>query len=271
MQKILLALSPSNMNREVIDFSCYLSKLAHTRITGVFLGAPHTAETVKRSLQMEHQRSVAHLAPDNNSLLAYAMVHFKEACICRDTDYLLHGDRCVTAEELVEESRFSDLMILPPGLSYNQDIETAPSALARAILTRAECPVILAPEAFDGIHEVVYTYNGNSASVYAIKQFTYLFPEFTKSNITILAVNSGHTGFPDEPALMEWIESHYTRVTYKSLSGDPVDQLILYLLSRRNALVVMGAYGRSAFSRLIRKSTADPLSGTLLHPIFIAH
>ncbi|HEU4610174.1 MAG TPA: universal stress protein, partial [Chitinophagaceae bacterium] len=58
---------------------------------------------------------------------------------------------------------------------------------------------------------------------------------------------------------------------YKHLSGDPVDQLIIYLLSRTNALVVMGAYGRGSFSRLIRKSTADPLSGTLLHPIFIGH
>ncbi len=37
MEKILLALDAVNLNTNAIDFACFIAKLTHSRLTGVFL------------------------------------------------------------------------------------------------------------------------------------------------------------------------------------------------------------------------------------------
>lgn len=271
MKRILLALNPENVNREAIDFACYLSKLAHTRVTGVFLKDDYTPATTTPVEAFVAEEWAAAADPAPKSLLAQALSHFKDACICREASYLIHQEQGITVDALIEASRFSDLLILPSGLSLEHEVEAAPSSLVKHVLSKADCPVILAQETFDGVDEIIFAYNGSKASVFAIKQFTYLFPEFRNSKATILAVNASSSTRADEAALMEWMGSHYHHIEYTFSHGDPADQLVSHLLSRNNALVVMGAYGRNSFSRFMKRSTAEPVSGTLFNPIFIAH
>jgi len=266
MKKILLPLDPVNIDREAIEFACYLSKMANTHVTGVFL------ETNQVSVVPE-THAIATEAEGNTmqeSLLIQATSRFINACVCRDTRYLLHKKNCITIKELIAESRFSDLIVLPPGLSLDAKRATAPSSLVRYILSHSECPVVLAPEDFDIMDEIVFTYNGSKASVFAIKQFTYLFPKLRKCKVVILAVNTADHVL-SVGSLMEWVESHYREAEYVCQQGEAADELMGYLLSHSNSFVVMGAYGRNAFSRLVKRSVADPLAGTLFNPIFITH
>jgi nucleotide-binding universal stress UspA family protein len=55
------------------------------------------------------------------------------------------------------------------------------------------------------------------------------------------------------------------------LKGDPSDELFGYLLERKNAIVVLGAYGRGILSRFLKPSHASLLLRTINLPIFIAH
>ena len=45
------------------------------------------------------------------------------------------------------------------------------------VLHDVACPVLLVPEKFDFPESVILAYDGSEESVYAIKQFAYLFPE----------------------------------------------------------------------------------------------
>ena len=54
-------------------------------------------------------------------------------------------------------------------------------------------------------------------------------------------------------------------------SGAVADQLFGYLIEKKNAIVVMGAYGRSMLSRFFKPSQARLIIRTINLPIFIAH
>jgi hypothetical protein len=107
--------------------------------------------------------------------------------------------------------------------------------------------------------------------MHAIKQFTYLFPEFRDFRIQLVQVEEKHKWQAGALLLTEWLNSHYPNLEYITLRGNPEDKLVNYLLPLNSAFVVMGALGRNFLSRFLRKSMADMIPGTIVNPIFIAH
>jgi nucleotide-binding universal stress UspA family protein len=71
--------------------------------------------------------------------------------------------------------------------------------------------------------------------------------------------------------MKEWLSAHYEDVEFVVLKGDASDELFGYLLDRKNAIVVLGAYGRGILSRFLKPSHARLLLRTINLPIFIAH
>ena len=55
------------------------------------------------------------------------------------------------------------------------------------------------------------------------------------------------------------------------LKGDASDELFGFLIDRKNAIVVLGAYGRGILSRFLKPSHASLVLRTINLPIFIAH
>jgi hypothetical protein len=47
---------------------------------------------------------------------------------------------------------------------------------------------VLAPAEFTGIDEIIFCYDASKSAVFAIKQFSYLFPEFSTKKLTVLEV-----------------------------------------------------------------------------------
>lgn len=147
-----------------------------------------------------------------------------------------------------------------------------PTEFEKDILKEAECPVIVAPQNFDGVDEIIFAYNSSKSAAFAIKQFTYLFPEFDDRKITVLQVNKeGEWADHDKYNLREWLQNRYSAIGFEAVKGDAEDKLFDYLLKRKNAFVVMGAYGRNSVSRFFKPSHADLLIKTITQPIFISH
>jgi hypothetical protein len=269
MKRILLALNPKKISNLALDFGCYLGKLSQTKVTGAFLEINKTPIGTNAPTGYELEAEVYHA--DNKSELKQAFNRFKEACLCRDADYSIGRGHSVSFEDLIEESRFADLLVLDPAISLDDEIAPAPSPMAKRILQYAECPVIFAPEQFDGVNMIVMTYDGSKAAMYAIKQFTYLFPEFRDFRIQLVQVEEKHKWQAGEELFTEWLNSHYLHLEYITLRGNPEDKLVSYLLPLNSALVVMGALGRNFISRFLRKSMAHKIPGTIVNPVFIAH
>jgi hypothetical protein len=216
MEKILLAIDAIRVNKSSLEFACYLARLTKSKVTGVFLenlvadekpvlkkayGRAYVNWEINEASQ-EYQNKVQLI--DNN------IRHFKESCIQQEVCFQLHRDRGVPETELLEETRFADILVADAALSFSKQYAGMPSTFVKDILSNAECPVIIAPERFEGIDEIVFTYNGSASSLFAIKQFTYLLPQLSTKKTTILQINeAGEWHDPEKYKFKEWLKNHY--------------------------------------------------------------
>lgn len=278
MEKILLAIDALNPDKNAFEFACYLGRLTKSKITGIFL--ENTVAEERAILKTLKGLSYFDWEVDEKSTEHKARIErieenirqFKDRCASVEAGFVWHRDRGIPASELALESRFADVLIIDAETSFKKNFEGVPTEFTREILKKSECPVILAPETFEAVQEIVFTYDGSASSVFAIKQFTYLFPQFKDKKVTIVkADESGQWQDPDKRKFSEWLHDHYADLHFEALKGGTEEALFDYLFKRQNMFLVMGAYGRNTISSFLRKSRADLLIKTTTQPIFIAH
>ena len=278
MEKILLALDGISVNQNAVDFACYLGRLSNSKITAAFL--ENLVANEKPVLEQAHGVSYMNWVVDKKSEEYKSKMEtveknislFKESCENRSVRYSIRREEGQPAKEILEDSRYADVLILDAETSFNKIFEGIPTEFVKEILKDSECPVIIAPESFDGIDEIVFTYNGTKSSMFAIKQFTYLFPQFDEKKITVVMVDD--EGLCDDNEIQkfkDWLSSHYSSIVFQVLKGNTEAELFGYLLKKKNIFIVMGAYGRSALSQLFKHSRADLLIKTITQAIFISH
>ncbi len=265
-------------DKNALEFACYLGNLTHSKVTGVFLEnllaedltGPGGKLAEAGSSQLTKRAGGPSPLEEKEVELNINM--FKDSCCERGILASVHRDRGVPAREIVRESRFADLVVIDAETSFNKRYEGAPTEFVRDVLKDAECPVVISPEEFEGVDEVVFAYDGGKASVFAIKQFIYLFPELSDRKLTIVQVNANEKeGEVNSYKFREWLKGHFKDIHFETLNGSEDDELFKYLFKKRNIFVVMGAYGRSEIARWFKRSHADRLIKTAITPIFIAH
>ncbi len=278
MKKILLGIDVINPDKNALDFACYLGRLTNSKVTGVFL--ENLVDEERPVLKQMEGIAYMDWEPDENSreyqkkmeLIEKHISFFKDGCLAREVNCSVHRDRGVPAREIIEESRFADIIVIDPETSFNKRYEGTPTEFVKDILKKAECPVIIAPQDFDAIDEIIFTYNSSASSVFAIKQFTYLFPQLQNKKVSIIQVNTkGEWHDPDKYEFKEWLKEHYTDFQFEAQKGDGDTKLFDYLFNRKNIMIIMGAYGRNAISQFFKRSHADLLINTITQPIFITH
>ncbi|HEY0678852.1 MAG TPA: universal stress protein [Chitinophagaceae bacterium] len=278
MEKILLVTDPSHLHANVLEFACYVSKLTRSKLIGLFLEHEihHVHPVMQSRLEVWQSDSVLAMPPPDNKIPPEAweqnIRQFRQFCENRGVNCTLHVDRGTPLAEVMIESRFADMLIVDPEMTFEDVSDGFPSAFIKEVLAKSECPVIIAPQSFDGIDEIVFAYDGSSSSVFAIKQFTYLFPQFTDKKITIFEADESHTPeITEKDKIHELIRMHYSTIAFQVMRGKASDELFGYLLNRKNAFVVLGAFGRNMLSGFFRRSVADLVIKTINLPVFIAH
>lgn len=278
MQKILLAIDALQLDHSALEFACYMSRLTNSRLTGIFLENLVAGE----KLMVKRMHGVTYLDWDiDESSLQYKeqlriiernMNLFRETCDRKGVRFNVHQDEGVPLREMVEESRFADLLIIDAATTFRKKIEGLPTDFVKDVLKDSECPVIIAPEKFEDIKEIVFAFSGDRSSAYAIKQFTYLLPQLDDKKITVLQVNdTGEWEENEKKVLQEWLQHHYSAVGFEVLRGKAEFELFTWLLKKENVLVVMGAFGRNTLSSLFKHSSAGMVLKSLDHPVFITH
>ncbi len=275
MKKILLALDAGHVDTELIHFACNIATLSHSTLTGYFLCEPKEEETViNMAFGMPYVETVAAHGPTalERKQLAYIQ-QFERTCAVRGIRcQILNNSSVNAAESIIEESRFADLVIVQASMSFGKVLEEAPTALVKQILAEAECPVLVAPLNQTGIEEIVFAYDGSRSAVFAIKQFTYLFPELADKKAIVMQVNKDDSlPVTDKEKLGKWLRAHYSGIGFQVLQGKPSEELYARLLGKQNTIVVMGAFGRSWLSSLFKPATAGLLLKAINLPFFITH
>ncbi|MBX7141759.1 MAG: universal stress protein [Chitinophagales bacterium] len=273
MKKILVAFDSSSFSAGALDYALNLLPRESTLIVGVFIedlsylgyvtlfGEDYFAFDTRVLDKMEKE---AEGKLDEN------MRTFEQKCKEASASYKIHLDKGVPANELVRESLFADLIIL--GYQTFFSSVSGEASILKDVLVDAECPVLVVPEQYKPVQSLVLTFDGKVASVYAIRQFTQLFPAFTKLPASMLHIAKGKEGEDDNSNLMkEYLSINYPNLSIQVATGSADEVIISNAESFMAPLVVMGAYGRSAFSRFFSKSTAAKLLKEKSWPVFAAH
>ena len=147
------------------------------------------------------------------------------------------------------------------------------SSLNNHFLSDSNCPVLIVPHHYSFFDQIVLCYDGSPSSVYAIKMFSYLFPEFGDLKTTVVTVNEQSSNHLKEGwNFKDLIRVHFKNSGYEVLKGHAEQELIDYLKkSGENSIVVMGAYGRNALSRLFHQSLSNRVIQEVNMPVFITH
>jgi len=104
-------------------------------------------------------------------------------------------------EDLVEDSRFADLIVCSSQLfaNSNKSYET--------IVRRLECPLLLMPEKSENLMMVdLFIFDGSMYSIQALKRFTYLFPERSSSELLLVDYSIQND---ESKHLTRWLSAHY--------------------------------------------------------------
>jgi hypothetical protein len=273
MQKILLVINAQNADTEAMSFACKIAASANAKLTALVVEdvyfdyiPPIGLEAPAYFATVPPQDTVA---ADKEQVIRL----FKEECKMKGVSSEVISDNGDPLQQVIFESRFADLLVIDPQVTVLGSEEQLPSPFVKEVLAKAECPVLLAPEKFEEVEEIDFCYDGSASSAFAIKQFTYLMPQFKSRKVRVLELspNSKEEYNEADRRIMEWLRANYASVCYHPLKGDAKDGLFTYFFMAKNKIIVMGAYGRSMLSNFFRKSSADILIRTVDLPLFITH
>jgi hypothetical protein len=279
MEKIILLTDALNFKAETLDFAGYISKLGKSKIVGVFVES-RTLEPVPSIKTMGGTAYVEEITADEAAHKADAdtiqknIATFKGGCIQREVMATVHHDKGNPLETIIDESRYADMIIADPSLSFTDD-RKVPSKFMMEIISRAECPVLIAPEYFEPLEEIVFAYDGSRSSVFAIKQFYYQLPKLADRRVIVLHINKeGNSNHKEYANFREWLDMHFPKVTFLELTGEPREVLFEYFMvqnEHNNQLLVTGAFGRNFLSTFFKPSAAELVLKAVDIPIFITH
>lgn len=276
MKKLLLAINAEKPDPQSLEFGIYLARLTASPLVGVFLedlpGSQPGVKFAYGSVYVETIGTAAESELTFKEKVAEENIHkFKATCEAQDVAFQIHRDQNLPLDELIAESRYADVIISSVQLFAATPLE-APAGLVKSLLVKSECPVVIAPHHTQPIDKILFAFDGSSSALFAIKQFTYLFPELSGANIMVLQADQEAIYNEEEKEkLFGYLKEHYRQINFKDLRGRPKDELFDYCLREVNAFLVMGAYGRSWLSNLFRTSTADLVLKLNNLPVFITH
>lgn len=278
MEKILIAVDGKSPAQSVLTFGCYLARLTRSSVTGIVLGDLQSeAKPVVRKM---YDGTYLQKEIDESSDSYQRKLTFIRQASAEFTRYYdNHGIHCVVhtdtgkpARDVIQETRFADLLLVDADTSFKKNKESIPTSFVKDVLALAECPVVIAPGRFDGIEKIVVAYDGSPSSMFALKHFTYLFPSLRTRQLTIVHVDeTGNHPLEHKKRLQEWLSHHYEHFDFEDLTGQAQTGLFQYLLKQKKVFIVFGAYGKHLLPGIFRHSTADLIIQTITQAIFIAH
>ena len=190
---------------------------------------------------------------------------FKDYC---EANKMAHAARTITEnylENINDETAFADYVLCDAHLDL--DLFSMPN-----FISSAHCPVLLIPTVVTSFNHVIFTFDGHMSSIHAMKQFAYLFSKNKNLQVSLVTVLPPHTDLMDYDTLVrEWITTHFPEAGIEILQGEVKSQLSAYINQHVNSMVVMGAFGRNALSKLFRESLVPAILKNTKAPLFISH
>jgi hypothetical protein len=275
MKKILLPFDGSHFSHGAFEFIKSLNVLAPVMVTGIFIPQFDYANLWSYAVTGNSKPVVADfpLDDDEGELVKENMEHFEEECVKNDILFRVHDDVFNSIlPELKKESRFSDVVVIGGEMFYKGVIDKHKFDHLRDALHAMECPAVVVPEHYNFPKANILAYDGSEASVFAIKQFAYIFPELAQNEtLLVYADNDNDKEIPSRQLIVELAAQHYENLTLYKLDVDPGKYFDTWISERKSSILISGSFSRSAFSQVFKKSFVSDIIKEHKLPVFIAH
>ncbi|HQY10906.1 MAG: hypothetical protein KTQ13_06045 [Ferruginibacter sp.] len=273
MKKIIIALDGKHFPQGAFEFVKSINNRSKVLLAGVFL-SPVDYSKVLAFTGMEGVALMPEwlMRNDDDVIVSKNIQVFEEACIAEGIEYRVHKDTDMMAiSSLIEETRFADLLVVSSDLFYENVQKEQPNFYLEEVLKKAECPVMLVPENYKEPAQNFLTYDGSESAVFAIKQFAYIFPELSANETTLLSAVGQKDEMPEYSMISELVARHYPNLRIMSLPLVNRTDFSSWIKNQQPGYVVLGAFSRSLFSQLFKKSFANRVIHDIRMPIFISH
>ncbi len=213
------------------------------------------------------------LEDNEKEVIANHKAQFARHCEQQHIPYSLHdNDDEWNKALLIKESRFADLILISGESFYAETDNHQPNQYLRQALHNAECPVLAVPENFTGIQHIFMAYDGSRESIYAIKQFCYLFPGLIDLPTEIVYIHEdADRAIPELESLQQFTRLKFDCMSFSKLHFDAAEHFSTWINGKKNVLLISGSFGRSTLSYIGKRSFAQDVIHNHQLPVFIAH
>jgi hypothetical protein len=202
---------------------------------------------------------------EDKAVLADNIRLFEDKCKAENVDYFIEPPAAMTLGRLITISAFAEC-ILADARQDAGDYHLAD------LLAGTHCPVLLVTARPEKQPRLLLTYDGSFSSMYAIKIFSLLFPEWKDAATQLVYVaEMPESLLPSEKYITGWLNRHYSNHQLTILQGDLSTELVNYTKAVPGSLVVMGSFGRNPVSRFFHESLANAVMEEGACSLFIAH
>lgn len=272
MKKILLVFDGSHFSEGAFKMANFLNEQEQMLVTGAFLQPIDYRDMVGYSSMGAASPVSVTPDPTDESAISKNMAKFEERCKHAGMEFRTHRDTEMFAlEELQKESRFADLMILSSELFYDNISKDQPNDYLKKILRQTECPIILVPENYALPTKVLLAYDGKPDAVFAIKQFTYLFPHFYQWDTKLITLEEDGEDFPHQQLIEELAAKHFANLTMEMINDETKKTFHTWIKSHKEYMLVAGSFGRTELSNIFSKSFVSDVIKEHSIAVFVAH
>lgn len=269
MKKVLILLDGAHFSSSALEFANQLNETERILLTGLFLPSIDYKEMLMYYAGGWAWPLYVPTIDTDADTIEKNITLFKEYCIKAGIEFRVHKEIDGRVKDVIgKESRYADMMLMSGESFYGNLGEVSQQEYIEDALLKAECPVIILPEKTAAIDNLIIAYDGSSDSVFAFKQFTYLFPELCKLPAMVVYASDKGDTMPDLAYMEELCTRHFTDLTFFQLEADAQRYFNTWIVNNGNALVIAGSY---ASRGLFRKHFTEELIKEHQLPLFIAH
>lgn len=274
MKKVLIAFDGAHFSEGALEFARQLHQKDAIFLAGIFLPQINYSALWSHSGGGKAGSLFIPLLEDEDAAdVQQSIQRFEDYCRKNGMPHSVHKDFLDFAlPELKLETRFADLLILSSEKFYEQAGTDIVNDYLKEALQGVECPVIVVPETFSFPDNNILTYDGKGGSVYAIKQFAYLFPEWSRNEtLLVYATEKENDELPYQDNISELAACHFEKLILSKLETRSKRELTAWFDGRKSSILVSGAFGGSGLSKLFHKSFVADVIRDHRIPVFIAH
>jgi nucleotide-binding universal stress UspA family protein len=264
MKKIIVLFNGINAPWHITTFALNIARQSNAEVHALFLKDERTDITYPGDMKsVEINLTGKQEKIENEELEEKNIAVFK--AFCEDEKITCHVEKNVSLKQLVDSSSGADLIVT----NSHDDLQRYS---LKSILAEVDCPVCLMSVNATEIKKTILLYDGSEDALLAITTYCSFFPKLCKEKSYLVTINTKEKVKKVDSKTIQKFEQEFSNLEIVSLSGNLEKKLIEFLDEHiENTMVVMGAYGRSAFSRLFNPSLSNVILERSRTSLFIAH